>query len=63
MNLFQRKDSYYVNRLIKQSPEYKARIDIAQRDSNVLKEVVETTPEILRFMAMRTELLKSVKLH
>lgn len=45
-------DQEYVNNLLKHTPSFVDKIDITQRDSEVLVGLVETYPEIFRFMTM-----------
>lgn len=45
-------DQEYVNNLLKQTPSYVNKIDISQRETDVLIGLIETNPEILRYMTM-----------
>ncbi|MPS92770.1 hypothetical protein [Comamonas sp.] len=48
----QLRDASYINKLILQAPEYVRRIDIEQRDSGILKQVVLDHPFVIEFMVM-----------
>lgn len=46
------RDEKYINQLIKKSPDYAGRIDVAKRDSKILKDLVEEYPFIICYMSM-----------